>query len=262
MARRKRAGAPSVSLFPFLSILACVIGTLTLMITALALGQMDSPTVEFAQQHEGATQRLAQDSQAIDALNKKIQRAQFEADRQDSALASLRQQLEELKGQIENEKDKKPAPPQVPPVDKAGHQKRLAELRGEIKVLETGIRELENKLKQRAAPPEAAVVQIKPGGSGTNLNPSFVECAAGRILILEDDRRHAVRNADMASDKKFQELLQRVSESDKDTVVFLVRDDGLGTYYAARKLALAKFARNGKLPVIGQGKIDLSLFDR
>ena len=42
MARRRRKKGVSVSLFPFLSILACVIGTLTLMITALALGQMDT----------------------------------------------------------------------------------------------------------------------------------------------------------------------------------------------------------------------------
>ena len=40
MGRRKKRGDPSVTLFPFLSVLACVIGVLTLMITALAIGQM------------------------------------------------------------------------------------------------------------------------------------------------------------------------------------------------------------------------------
>ncbi|MFG0334632.1 MAG: hypothetical protein ACF8TS_14850, partial [Maioricimonas sp. JB049] len=41
MARRRSDDGEAVSLFPFLSILACLIGVLTLMITALALGQMD-----------------------------------------------------------------------------------------------------------------------------------------------------------------------------------------------------------------------------
>ena len=50
MARRP-AEEDGVSLFPFLSVLACVIGTLTLMIMALALGQMDTEEVASAEDY-------------------------------------------------------------------------------------------------------------------------------------------------------------------------------------------------------------------
>jgi hypothetical protein len=48
VARRRRRGVNSLSLFPFLSVLACVIGALTLLITALAIGQLATDTVDVA----------------------------------------------------------------------------------------------------------------------------------------------------------------------------------------------------------------------
>ena len=51
MARRAKTKV-TVSLFPFMSILACVIGTLTLMLTAMALGQMDNDVVLSAERYE------------------------------------------------------------------------------------------------------------------------------------------------------------------------------------------------------------------
>ena len=44
------------------------------------------------------------------------------------------------------------------------------------------------------------------------------------------------------------------------TVIFLVRADGLSTYYAASKLCDDRSIRNGKLPVAGDGRVDLSRF--
>ena len=45
MGRRRDREDTDVSLFPFLSILACIIGVLTLLISTLALSQMDSDVV-------------------------------------------------------------------------------------------------------------------------------------------------------------------------------------------------------------------------
>ena len=55
MARRRKKSI-TVSLFPFMSILACVIGTLTLMLTAMALGQMDNEVVYSGTLQEGEDQ--------------------------------------------------------------------------------------------------------------------------------------------------------------------------------------------------------------
>ena len=69
-----------------------------------------------------------------------------------------------------------------------------------------------------------------------------------------------VRQADLAAEKAFIGLLDQVAESEKQSVIFLVRNDGLSTYRTARSLANAHEARNGKLPVIGQGRLNLSYF--
>ena len=48
MARRPQVEDDDVSLFPFLSIIAAVIGVLTLMIAAVTLGQMNQDDVKEA----------------------------------------------------------------------------------------------------------------------------------------------------------------------------------------------------------------------
>ena len=68
MARRAAGEQDDVSLFPFLSVLACVIGTLTLMIAALALGQMDNPTVASAERYEAVRAETARLAAEIAAL--------------------------------------------------------------------------------------------------------------------------------------------------------------------------------------------------
>ena len=103
---------------------------------------------------------------------------------------------------------------------------------------------------------------IQPGGSGVDLKPTFVECAASGIVVYEGETPRRVLRADLGSDEGFLALLDRVAADSKATVIFLVHDDALSTYYAARSLARSHFARNGKLPVIGHGKIDLSMFDK
>ena len=47
MARPRRRTRPSVTLFPFLSILACVMGTLILVITASATSQVASGGIDL-----------------------------------------------------------------------------------------------------------------------------------------------------------------------------------------------------------------------
>ena len=69
-----------------------------------------------------------------------------------------------------------------------------------------------------------------------------------------------IRAADMVNDKDFIALLETVANGVNDSIVFLIRGDGLSTYNAARKLCTDRDIRNGKLPVVGNGRIDLSHF--
>ncbi len=264
MARRKRKTKLTVSLFPFLSILACVIGTLTLMITALALGQMDTDTVARAEKYEKASRQLETDRDVIRRMKIKISQVEAYAGGKLKELADARRRLDRLQREklsILRAKDgEKPPVVLIPTVDPEKQKRELSQLEDELHKQKEAMDRLLAELKERKKPPEEAEVLIQPGGSGVDLDPTFVECAASGIVIYEGAQPHRVHRKDLATDKTFTELLDRVAKQPKATVIFLVRDDGLGTYHAAGAIARSHYARNGKLPVVGHGKIDLSFF--
>lgn len=264
MARRKKSDEQSVSLFPFLSILACVIGTLTLMITALALGQMDDPAVADAEQLEQAGRQLAKAQDDIRQLEGMVGSAVGAADENRSQLAQAQKELAEAKlesAQLIRENDQPPEPVERPTPDPADHHRRVAELEAELKGLQEKLQQLTAELATRETTPEEAEVVIRPGGSGVDLIPTFVECTAASIVIYDSPEPKTVPRGSVGSDKTFLDLLDRIAGRPKATVVFLVRSDGLSTYNLARNVAQSRYARNGKLPVVGKGRIDLSLFE-
>ena len=265
MARRRKTQV-SISLFPFLSILACVIGVLTLMITAMALGQMDNASFASMFEFEQIRTKIEKAKELIQKLQAEIARQTGHADATQQELADARVELDQLLRKkeelLKTQDEPVEADVEIPQVDAAAHEQRLAQMREELTGQEKRKEELLAELKKRDKPPEEAQVIIQPSGSSTDLVPTFVECTASDVVIYEGKGPSRVRRADLAQDEKFLALVKRVAGQPDATIIFLVRDDGLGTYYAARDLALANFARNGKLPVIGHGKIDLSLFEK
>ncbi len=266
MARRRRKQKVTVSLFPFLSILACVIGTLTLMITALALGQMDTDEVASELKLDYLKRQIARTRAEIERLQKKLEEVESGADELLKKIADAKvelDRLERLRKSLLDQQDEEVKPEiDVPLVDEEKHKKRIAQMQEEIKTQEERKSDLLAELKERGKPPEEAQVIIQPGGSGVDIEPTFVECAVSGVVVYEGDSPWRVRRADLAADEKFLALLDRVAAEPRASVIFLVRDDALGTYYAASSLARSHYARNGKLPVIGHGKIDLSMFKK
>jgi len=264
---RRRKNKQAVSLFPFLSILACVIGTLTLMITAMALGQMDNDTVASAEKFQKVKDQLQKDVDLIRRLKAEIARIEAQADDVQKQLAEARLKLDRLEREKdelfrENEQDGQPPPIEIPTFDPAKSKKRLEELQSELARQDTAKKQFLAELKKRKKPAEEAEVVIQPGGSGVDLDPTFVECTSSGIVIYEGAQPQRVRRGDLATDEQYLGLLERIAAEPKARAIFLVRDDGLATYYAARDVANLRSARNGKLPVIGHGRIDLSLFEK
>lgn len=265
MARRRRKNAQGVSLFPFLSILACVIGVLTLMITALALGQMDTDAVASGLQLDYLNRQIKKSEALIERLQQELAKVEAGADDLQKQLADALVELERLKRLKESlfGKNEKPESPlEMPVVDEDQHKKRMEQIREELRQQEETKKTLLAELNQRGKPPEEAEVIIQPGGSGVDLEPTFVECTESGITVYQDDEPWRVRRADLKTDAKFLALLDQVAAQDKASVIFLVRDNALPTYYSASAVARSHYARNGKLPVIGHGKLDLSMFKK
>jgi len=269
MAARRKDNSATVSLFPFMSILVTLIGSLTLLIAALSAGQMNQE----------------QSKEVIDRYKEYSQmKADMERDR--AELEKLKQLLDDasqLQEQIRLAAEEaslleKKHKDHLDRVAASGHDKMLAEanrLRRRITDLEPDpaklqktIKELEEEIKRRKAGPEEAIVQIRPGGTGVDVVPAFVECTSTGIAIHEGKEPQRIRTADLNKEGgDFHKLLDRVAATPKGQVILLVRPDGVGTFNVARSVAQTHFGpngycRTGKLPVPSQGNIDLSIFRR
>lgn len=263
MARRRRAKL-AVSLFPFLSILACVIGTLTLMITALALGQMDDSSLNEQMRLDALKKQLEADLKLIEQLKAEIAKFEDHTDNLTRRIVDARREAEALERRTEELLEQQEEVPEVEleviAIDLDAHKERIAELQKELEAFQQKREELAAELNRRGEPPEEAEVIVRPGGTGVDLDPTFVECTSSGIFIHEGEEPVHVRTGDLRTDETFRGLLERIAGRPKASVIFLIRDDAVGTYNTARSVALELRARNGKLPVIGHGKLDLSMF--
>ena len=265
MARRKGGDEETISLFPFLSILTCVIGILTMMISALVLAQVgnsvdpeDAEAVRQAEarqkRYEAARKDVAAKEKQLAELRKQI--AEAEALKKDpERLAKLKREraaserdpaeaeaAEEILAQVDNLKRK------IPEID------------ADLKLQEQSALELTAELQEMKDP--KPVNKIISGGTGKDLIPAFIECETNHVILHTSVPPLKIPRAELAQSGPFKQVVKRVAERQKSTIVFLVRPDGADAFNAARRLADEEGARNGKLPLVGSGEVDLSFFNK
>jgi hypothetical protein len=264
MARRKAGRQPAVSLFPFLSILACVIGTLTLMIAGLAISQMDTPELASAEQLEKTKRRIDELKTQLADLQQQIKKSRSRDDATALKLLDKQQELYRIQKELRDlqAKELPKAPAAAAMIDTKSLQQRIEQLQKELTERQAAAKKLAEELANRKKPPEEAVVMVRPTGSGVGLKPNFVECTSTSLVLHQGPSPKRIRKADIASSTDYLNLVETVAKQEKERIVFLVRDDGLSTYSAASRVAQDKYARAGKIPIIGQGKLDLSMFQK
>ncbi len=273
MARRNKDEGETISLFPFLSILACLIGTLTLMIVAVSLGQISREQSDDVVERHRAYSVIKADVAFQEAELETLQQLLADARELEERLRLANEELARLENEQQDRMSREDVNSEYARMLAESNRlrKRLAEIENDPKKLEAEIEKLEAEVKRREAGPEEAIVQIRPGGSGVDIDPVFVECTANSVVILHDDESKSVRirSGDLNKEGgEFHALLERVAAMPKGQIIFLVRPDGVGTYNTARSVARTHYsprhgyAANGKLPVPSQGNIDLSVFRR
>jgi hypothetical protein len=203
MRRRRGLTGMKISLFPFLSVLCSIIGVLMLVITCIALGQIEAGASSKAGEELRAARERAKEHAALGKEAEKV-------------LQAAAQHTEEQ-----------------------GRQ-----------------------LKQKLNVPLAAI-QIQPRGKGVDRKPIFIEAAADRLIIHPSKQveRQEIPAPVIQDSKALGKLLDRArEEKDRVTVVFLIRPEGVMTFLLAELEAKKRDVKVGKLPVPGDGPIDLSLF--
>ncbi|PQO31181.1 hypothetical protein C5Y96_12590 [Blastopirellula marina] len=267
MAKGRQAEGEDISLFPFLSVLACVIGTLAMVIATIAVQSLDNDAVDAAMEYQKKEKELQAETAELDKLRDQLKKREEQIKRENSSeqkkLEDAKKKLAELLAKLEETQTKlQNISIEGPKVNVAALTEEVGTMEEELKGRREKIAQLTKLIAERKLPPKEAENSILPGGSGVGFKPSFIECDDGRIVIHEDGKTIPVRTAELNTNPDFAKMLDKVKGQKDGTLVFLIRDDGLSTYNTARNYANAKGVKNGKLPVIGNGRVDLSYFTK
>ena len=173
MAKRARDTGGSVNLFPFLSILICIIGCLTLIIVVMNLIAMSKG--------EGRTSEEVERAREFVVIEKEKEEKQKEQDKlrqlienliqQNKDVITARDKLVTLKKMLENQED----------IDKGREEliakfnllqttnKKLVE---DEKFLQEEIKKKEAEIAKRGTPPQPAALRVRPSGSSACFRPA------------------------------------------------------------------------------------------
>lgn len=243
MARRQKK-KQEVSLFPFLDILACVIGNLILIITAVVLEQVDTKPVADAAEYEAKLVKVKEQEQQIEVLEKQLAEM-----RQETASTSV--ELEKIEEQIESAEEKlREAKSQVakipkapPPIDPALLQeKKLRE--DKLRELQEEMTKIKADIAERQKKPEQSI-SLLPGkiaglAGGTPSKAVFVEINKEGLVIFPEQplwpekQPLVIKAADIGKDAALGKLLAAVLADDAAIVTFLMRPDCLDIYNSVR----------------------------
>ena len=270
MARRQKK-KQEISLFPFLDILACVIGNLILIITAVVLESVDTDELATKFANE-ATKRETEEILKIYAeLEKTLEKLKQEKSSSDERIQLAKQQILKAEKDEQDARERLKNLPEVVVSDAEEkvaikkQQKSIQEITSEIKTLESKIAD---KKKQ---PPKTISILYENRGRGGVRRPFFAEVRKNEIVLIpneldyknlfETNKAIKIPTAKIGSDKNFQKLLEYVLTHTaktgplrrrRDTIVtFLIRPEGVNSYQAVKQVVDKYEETNEKRLIIG-----------
>lgn len=276
MAKRRESAGGEVSLFPFLSILACLIGALVLMIVVLVIAQVGKAEGRSAEDIRRAQeyQKMKKEIQERKELDVVLKEKMAELEELQKKAEEKTQQYVKLRNLLSSSKEMQEANLKI----SQQLQKQLDDLMTEIDGLKLQQEEskkliatLTAELKKRQVPPDKkippVVVQPSGGGMAEDQKVYFVEASGGALKVLgawgAEDYRLSAQAEVVVADPVYNHFLLEVAKNPKALILFLVRDDGAGAYNNGAGRAETDYKiRTGKLPIPGRGVLDLAMFDK
>jgi hypothetical protein len=256
---RQRRQRSEISLFPFLSVLACIIGTLILLLSAVAvggIGERSLDEVRLSERFEAAEiflaggRALLEDYEAQLRLEEERAQESQELGRllaglgldPDISLQDL-QSLVDLEQQASVLKDE-----------------RASLARKTRKAIEKARRRSEEIKKRRAERSRAPII-IEPSGVGPDYVPFFVECTRDYLEVhrTQDEYSYRIPATEVSRSADYKKFLRRLRAVSRGLLIFLIRPDGVETFSEAEAVAHRLKVRNAKLPLPGEGALDFDL---
>ena len=271
MAKRSQNDGGSVSLFPFLSILICIIGCLTLIIVVINLIAMNkgegrtSEEVERAREFVVLQQEKLEKQKEQDKLRQLIENLI----QQNKDTLATRDRLVTLKEMFENQEEIEKSREELIAKFNLLQQTNKQLVQDEALLL-AEIKVKEEEIAKRKLPPVAAALRVRPSGSSTTNRPFFVEISDRGVYLHRSLSEEAtvIPVATLNQSEEFIELLKTIGASRQNTLIFLVRGHAaaVNTLNQATQLVSAYNRANGteiipgRLPLPGEGKVDLQMF--
>jgi len=266
MAKARKKQDEGISLFPFMSVLASVIGILMLLIAALVVASLDTQDVAAieraneAEELDKELEDLRTDAEKLQAIVAAAMRKQKELE---DALAEYNR-LQKIQNNAA-ELEKIGAEARKLLAESNNYQKTIDQITEELPPILEKIEELKAELAKREAVPTEGNVKIFPAGSGdrADTKPTFVEVNAEGLVLLTPQGNVHIRKREIRTNAQFLNLIDQIAKAKNRQLVFLVRDKAaaIDNYKWALSVALERQTQPGKLPVVGDGRIDLSLFN-
>ena len=252
-----------------MSILACLIGILTLMISVAMQAQEASREDQTEEDQSRALENRALKKEAVE-LAKRAEDLQEQIQRERKTvaeMAKLKDRSIALKMKLDDLEKAKDSEQTDAMLQKLTENLKLeiAALKKEQPPLNRRLEELMKELaalKEVPKPKESVIV--RPGGSGFRQakNIFFVECNSTGIVILQDGAPpKTVAKGAIGTNPAYNKFLDEVKKARSSMVLFLIRKNGNDSYRWAAGWAQSKYEVDiGKLPIPNDGVIDLSLF--
>jgi len=210
---KKKKNDLQISLFPFLSILACVIGILTLMITAIVIAQIDPEVVDKKQdlaleEDEEFQKKIAAQEQELDKLRNEIRlmkenpKKSIDPKRKDQLKKEIAVVVKETEKRTTEKKQSQTI------------QGQVVKVKDDLAKLMKDLEEAEEEWELMKDPEKFATMVVKQSGSGAggDLEPTFIECHEKGIRVYEENGKHyEVPTAQISGHAKLKTLIQKVA---------------------------------------------------
>jgi hypothetical protein len=224
VAARRAKTLANMTLYPFLSVLVCIIGALMLIIQSMMMGQVtvsaEAPPPPPPKLDEVSPETRAAEAEALADEAGTSRKAADELERQIAEVLTLRQAIAEARAALaELEKSLKA----TGAAEKAAVAKlqehtrlknRVLELEAELKRLLEWIADIKSRFP---APVARDSVIVQPSGTGRNMNPLFIECTAEALVMHPGGER--IRKADIGSSTEFRNALAKIRPGSTAPVV-------------------------------------------
>jgi hypothetical protein len=253
-----RRGHVQVSLFPFMSILACTIGALMFLLVTLALSRVEATGVLSESLVDSARTAATIEDERVEVA--RLEKKAEELERIRDALAALDRELTEkrlgagislvgIRDLLERRTQSTSLADEIAALE--SERERIRRARGEI---ETSIDVLESRR-------ETLPILIDPTGLSRRQIPYFVECDAGGATAyrVQDGFEYFVPRGDLSTAGDFGRYLRRIRALPNALLVLLVREDGIATANQVERIAKNAGIRSAQLPLPGKGELDFSL---